>query len=135
MQNLHHLTHRCIKGLWIIKQVCTSFVVCPRKTEVFFTLAPHPFSVSLALRSAEILMLRDTCVVSPLGYDGLCGFRFALRVPFWESSPPGRGVGTGGGVQSGKYSATAASAWQHPGWKLMLSVRTYPTLPLCLFSW
>lgn len=61
-------------------------------------------------------------VVSGLPYE----FPFGRELIPWQR---GR---TEGGVHCGKYSATAASVWQHPGWKQILSVRTQPILSLSL---
>ena len=67
MQKLYHLTHTCIKGLWIIKQKCISFVIWSKKLWSFLHSGTMSlfFSVYLALRSVEILVLRETsCLVS-----------------------------------------------------------------------
>lgn len=117
MQNLYHLIHRCIKGLWIIKQVCTCFVCAQERLKFFFTLQPHPFSVSLACRSVEILVVCDTYVVSHHLDTMVCVVKVWHKSSLLgENSLPGKGVGTGGGVHRGKYWTTPASAWQHPGW-------------------
>lgn len=83
----------------------------PKKDRSFLHSGSHPFSVNLALRSVEILMLCDTYMVS-YHLDAMVYVVSGLtyEFPFWRKLTSWQRVGTGGDVHSGKYSATTASA-------------------------
>lgn len=117
MQKRYHLTHTCIKGLWIIKQTCIFFAIWSKKLWSFLHSGTTPllFSVDLPLRSVEISTLCETSFLVPYHSDvmvsALTGkFPFGIKLSPWERDR------TGGDVHKGKYSTPINSlcAWLHP---------------------